>query len=156
MTWVMNKHTIQKALKSKASVCFCMQCAYPFFISSLITLIFVNSTSVCGNASSSMFVFLLVSSVFEDSLLMRYNFFKGNFSLKTLLLIAKIKQTRRYIICYTTVLYACVGIKVLAVCCLFLKVFFSSNIHVPLVWVSKDCNQCDNCCNEKNKFFVSI
>ena len=91
MTCYTNKHTIQKALKSKASVCFCMQCAYPFFISSLITLIFVNSTSVCGNASSSMFVFLLVSSVFEDSLLMRYNFFKGNFSLKILLLISKNK-----------------------------------------------------------------
>ena len=156
MTCYTNKHTIQKALKSKASVCFCMHCAYPFFISSLITLIFVNSTSVCGNASSSMFVFLLVSSVFEDSLLMRYNFFKGNFSLKILLLISKNKtNTQIYNMLYIRQ-YACVGIKVLAVCCLFLKVFFSSNIHVPLVWVSKDCNQCDNCCNEKNKFFVSI
>ena len=75
--------------------------SYPFFISSLITLIFVNSTSVCGNASSSMFVFLLVSSVFEDSLLMRYNFFKGNFSLKILLLISKNKtNTQIYNLLY--------------------------------------------------------
>ena len=62
--------------------------SYPFFISSLITLIFVNSTSICWNASSSMFVSLLESSMIEDSL-MRYKFSKGNSSLEILSLICE-------------------------------------------------------------------